>query len=581
MSEADRLASRNLRAVGIDSALSTRNEGVAAGLVAPEHEGRADGPTQQVGQLPHLTREERFTQLFRAHARRVARVITAAVRPEDRANVVDDLGQETFLRVWVSLDTLDRCDEQAAGRYIAAIARNRVRSHYRDLARHRTREAPAAHDALVWGSAAAAASDDVAAQVAEFDEHLAVITALNDGLPDEVADVLRLRFVEDQSITDVAERIGRSRATTVRRQAEGLALLRERLAEHRSTADDGADVGRCDAALDRARRAVARAEQQRTVAAERAADRAQLAPVRPDVTLRDYGATRLRPAMRGLAKGKPAEHYRAGWRQRVVPALGDRPVREIDARTVQEAARSWAASDLSRHTVFATRSVLARVLDEAVADGLLAHNPARDRNAGADDETNTRPRERTELGTGADFSAPEQRSVTTTTGRSAREDDRRAGQVDHPAAPQPVTGSARVATRHDDPDDHDDAACAGDEDLGGLDETTTSSQPELTAQTPPAPELTPARPAAAASAAEPEERDSLAGARWAVARVGQLRAAAERERRAEERARAEQLARWHDDDRAAEDGDGRDRDSRDLEEAAAAASDADGSGGRW
>jgi hypothetical protein len=47
----------------------------------------------------------------------------------------------------------------------------------------------------------------------------------------------------------------------------------------------------------------------------------------------------------------------------------------------------------------------------------------------------------------------------------------------------------------------------------------------------------------------------LAGARQAVARVGQLRAAAEW--RTEERARAEQLARWHADDQSAQDGDGR------------------------
>jgi len=413
----------------------------------------------------------------------------------------------------------------------------------------------------VWGSSAVAETgEDSAAE--EFDAHLAVIQALNDGLPGEVAQVLRLRFVEDQPINEVAERIGRSRATTVRRQAEGLALLRERLAEHRPSAEDGADVGRSHAALDRARRVVARAEQQRTVAAARAADHAQLAPVRPDVTLRDYGATRLRPAMRGLAEGKPAEHYRAGWRQRVVPTLGDRPVREIDTRTVQEAARSWAASDLSRHTVFATRSVLARVLDEAVADGLLAHNPARGRDDGAADETSIRLRERTGLSAGADFSAPDQRSVTPS-GRSAREDGRRA-----------VTRSGRVAARDG------DSARAGDEDLDRLDETTKSPPTDLAAQTPPAPEVLRDRPPAAPGADDAENRDRLAGTRWTAARVGQLRAAAERERRGEERARAEQLARWHDDDRAAENGDGRDRGGRDFEAAAIGSDGGTGAGGR-
>jgi len=524
MSEGDRRASRNLRAIGVDSALSTRAGAAAAGSVVDEHEGRVDGSAQQVGQVPHLTREERFTQLFRAHARRVARVITAAVRPEDRANVVDDLGQETFLRVWVSLDTLDRCDEQAAGRYIAAIARNRVHSHYRDLARRHTCEAPAGPDALVWGSAAAAASDDVAAEVAEFDEHLAVITALNDGLPSEVAEVLRLRFYDEAPITDVAERIGRSRATTVRRQAEGLALLREQLASHRADTGDQADAPRPRDALARARRTVNRAEQQRAAATDRASDRAQLAAASPQTSLEDYGATRLLPALRGVADGT-AEQYRAGWRQRVLPALGDRPVREIDAAAVERAVRSWTAEDVSRSTVRGARAALARVLDEAVADGLLTHNPARGtETSAADGDDRCEPKDLA----GAGNLAPDHRSMTTAE-RPARDDRRRARQADSPA-PQPITEPRHVAANRDGTTQSPEKGVATESRLA-------------------APEPAPDRPAAAAVGAL-DGRNPLAGARWAVTRVGQLRADVEQQ--PEERSGGEQLARWHADDHAAE-----------------------------
>ena len=421
--------------------------------------------------------------------------------PQDRPNVMDDLAQETFLKTWVYLDTLDRGDDDAAGRYITAIARNTVRSHYREVARRR-REVAAGHDAPVWGSSAvAAAVEDTAAEVDEFDVHLAVITALNDGLPDEVAQVLRLRFFDDQPITDVAERIGRSRATTVRRQAEGLALLRDRLAACRAAGGDESGTVRPPDALKRARRAVARAAQQRAAAAQRAADRATLPAAAPEVTLRDYGATRLVPAMRGLAEGKPAEQYRAGWRQRVLPALGDRPVRAIDPHAVQQAVQSWTAGERSRATIMATRSVLARVLDEAVADGLLQRNPARE---------------------------------------PARDDLRQVGQVD-PPAPQPdlITGGRHGAVRHEDTarsDRHDGRAPGAG---------------SLAAESGPTPAADPARP----SAADVADRDPWAGARQAVARVGQLRAAAQR--RTEERARAEQLARWHADDHTAQDGDSR------------------------
>ncbi len=116
--------------------------------------------------------------------------------------------------------------------------------------------------------------------------------------------------------------------------------------------------------------------------------------------------------MRGLADGKPAEQYRAGWRQRVLPALGDRPVRAIDTHAVAQAVQSWTAGERSRATIMATRSVLARVLDEAVTDGLLTRNPARE---------------------------------------PGRDDLRQVGQFD-PPAPQPdlVTVGRHAAARHDD-----------------------------------------------------------------------------------------------------------------------------------
>jgi len=133
-----------------------RDRGAAATVrVADEDRSRDASASRQVRHIPHQSREERFTQLYRAHAPRVGRVIAAAVRPQDRTNVVDDLAQETFLKTWVYLDTLEQGDDDAAGRYIAAIARNTVRSHYREVARRRAREVAAGHDAPVWGSSAA------------------------------------------------------------------------------------------------------------------------------------------------------------------------------------------------------------------------------------------------------------------------------------------------------------------------------------------------------------------------------------------------------------------------------------------
>jgi len=266
----------------------------------------------------------------------------------------------------------------------------------------------------------------------------------------------------------------------------------------------------------------------------------------------------------------------------VLPALGGRPVREIDTAAVEQAVRAWTAEDVSRSTVRGARAALARVLDEAVADGLLPRNPARD----AEDRSAVavaRP-EPPRL-----TSAVASEHSVTDADRSVRDDQGVAGQIEppdhrsmidaHGSLPGRVAEPGPAATRRDDP------AEASDEELGRRDGTTKSPENGLAADLRSALDVEHDRGADVAGAGESGDGGSLAGARWAVARVGQLRAAAERQ--AEERARAEQLARWADDDRAAQEHD----DSRDLDdralggrgpEAAAAASDGGtAAGGRW
>jgi len=232
----------------------------------------------------------------------------------------------------------------------------------------------------------------------------------------------------------------------------------------------------------------------------------------------------------------------------VLPALGDRPVREIDAATVEQAVRAWAGEDVSRSTVRGARGALARVLDEAVTDGLLTRNPARD--------TADHP------AVAAAGPEPPQMTSAVDAARSfgdadpsARDDQDEVGQIDppeqpgvitHDSLPDQVTEPGPAASRRD------DTAEVGDDELDPLDEKKEIPDKDVATESRPVLGPIPDRPPAAVGADDAADRDPVAGARWAVARVGQLRAAAERELHSEERARAEQLTRWHADDQAAE-----------------------------
>lgn len=70
--------------------------------------------------------------------------------------------------------------------------------------------------------------------------------------------------------------------------------------------------------------------------------------------------------------------YSAGLRRRVLPALGHLPVGMLSAGLIDRAIDQW-ETEYGRSTVKNTVSALVLVLDEAVRDGLLVRNPAKDR----------------------------------------------------------------------------------------------------------------------------------------------------------------------------------------------------------
>jgi integrase len=81
---------------------------------------------------------------------------------------------------------------------------------------------------------------------------------------------------------------------------------------------------------------------------------------------------------RGIDPTSTYDPYSAGLRLRVLPSLGHLPVGLITAGLVDRAIDRW-EQDHSRSTVKNSVAVLVLVLDEAVRDGIIARNPAKDR----------------------------------------------------------------------------------------------------------------------------------------------------------------------------------------------------------
>ena len=62
----------------------------------------------------------------------------------------------------------------------------------------------------------------------------------------------------------------------------------------------------------------------------------------------------------------------------MVPALGHLPVRMIINGAVDRVVHAWIAEEASRSTVKNSLAMLVRVMEQAVRDGIIDRNPARE-----------------------------------------------------------------------------------------------------------------------------------------------------------------------------------------------------------
>jgi len=147
-----------------------------------------------------------FQALYRTYARMVHGLLLARA-PRD---VAEDLVQDVFLQAYRQLPRLR--DDAAFGGWLAAIARNRVRDHFRKS--RETAELPA--ELTAPGSPATQA------------EAAAALAAVRE-LPEAYRETLILRLVEGMTGPEIAARTGLAPASVRVNLHRGMKLLRQRL----------------------------------------------------------------------------------------------------------------------------------------------------------------------------------------------------------------------------------------------------------------------------------------------------------------------------------------------------------------
>ena len=170
-------------------------------------------------------RADAYAELVRRWAARVTAVCHSRVR---RADVADDLAQETFLRGFRALSTLQ--DPEKVGPWFLGIA---LRASLDWLKAKQQSQVPfsalgGGHDLdhlLAGGGTAGAELDDA-------DERLRLLAEI-EALPEIYRQVVMLYYYDDLTYRELGGLLGVSTATVNARLTKARALLRERLTDCR------------------------------------------------------------------------------------------------------------------------------------------------------------------------------------------------------------------------------------------------------------------------------------------------------------------------------------------------------------
>ncbi len=154
-----------------------------------------------------------FEALHAAHAGRVtAYLLRSGFSPAD----ADDLAQQIFVRAFNSLGTFDAA-RGSFSPWLAAIARNIVRKHWR------RRKEPENFDPEL--AEAMFASPENPGQDLLAREEIEAVRACVDALPPELADIVRLRYVDGRTMRGIAAAANMPEATVRLRLKEAVAIV--------------------------------------------------------------------------------------------------------------------------------------------------------------------------------------------------------------------------------------------------------------------------------------------------------------------------------------------------------------------
>lgn len=134
------------------------------------------------------------------------------------AHQVDDLSQEACVRI-IEKERLWRPERGTVSRWAAAVARNVAKNRLRA-----DRLEAGARDALMTRAYRDADAVD--------DERIAVVLEQFARLPDDEQQLLRWRYLESRTVTEIADELGVSQPSATRRIQGALASLRQRARAH-------------------------------------------------------------------------------------------------------------------------------------------------------------------------------------------------------------------------------------------------------------------------------------------------------------------------------------------------------------
>lgn len=176
---------------------------------------------------PYVSNKEKFDIIYKKYYRYVYKIVFSILKSDKH---IDDLVQESFMKIWKSINRLNINDEEGCKAFISVVAKNTAINKY-NKDKKRTSKFIEIDDNILFATTSDDSLDPV--DIIINDDNVDYIYSKIKELGDKYNDVMLLKYKYDYTPEEISNLLDTNLKTVYTKLSRGREMLKSKLMEER------------------------------------------------------------------------------------------------------------------------------------------------------------------------------------------------------------------------------------------------------------------------------------------------------------------------------------------------------------